>query len=95
MRKPIADDIIEIRNTISDFLKIINYRVIDAGSDVTGGDYLEKIWKQILDVPVGIAILTENMKLTTVANIFYELGVLDSFGKESIVIKSKNFKIPS
>ena len=85
----------EIRIAISEFLISINFREIDAGSDVTGGDFLEKIWKQILGVPVGIAILTMDMKLTTVANIFYELGILDALGKESIVIKSKDFQIPS
>ena len=81
----------EIRLAISEFLISINFREIDAGSYVTGGDFLEKIWKQILAVPVGIAILTNDMKLTTVANIFYELGILDALGKESIVIKSKDF----
>ncbi|MRT16173.1 nucleotide-binding protein [Vitellibacter sp. q18] len=90
-----SDELREIRLAISNFLKSINFREIDASTDVTGGDFLEKIWKQILAVPVGIAILTEDMKLTTVANIFYELGILDSLGKESIVIKSKNFQIPS
>ncbi|UJH89981.1 hypothetical protein LZ575_13590 [Antarcticibacterium sp. 1MA-6-2] len=85
----------EIRTAISEFLISINFREIDASSYVTGGDFLEKIWKQILAVPVGIAILTEEMKLTTVANIFYELGILDALGKESIVIKSRDFQIPS
>ena len=90
-----SEQLINIRKAISEFLISVNFRELDAGSYVTGGDFLEKIWKQILGVPVGIAILTEDMKLTTVANIFYELGILDSLGKESIVIKSKDFQIPS
>ncbi|HET7361457.1 MAG TPA: hypothetical protein VFI78_05950 [Salinimicrobium sp.] len=85
----------EIRLAIRDFLTSINFREIDASSYVTGGDFLEKIWKQILTVPVGIAILTKEMEITTVANIFYELGILDALGKESIVVKSNNFQIPS
>lgn len=85
----------EIRLAIKSFLKSINYNEVDASSYVTGRDFLEKIWKKILAVPVGIAILTSDMSLTTVANIFYELGLLDALGKESIVIKSKSFKIPS
>jgi hypothetical protein len=85
----------EIRLAISNFLKSINYNEVDASSYITGRDFLEKIWKRILAVPVGIAILTSDMSLTTVANIFYELGLLDALGKESIVIKSENFKIPS
>ena len=84
-----------IRLAITNFLKSINYKEVDASSYVTGRDFLEKIWKKIIAVPVGIAILTSDMSLTTVANIFYELGLLDALGKESIVIKSKSFKIPS
>jgi len=90
-----STELSEIRFAISSYLPLINFRESDASSHVTGGDFLEKIWKQILAVPVGIAILTKDMKLTTVANIFYELGILDSLGKESIVIKSKAFQIPS
>jgi len=90
-----SNELKRIRTDISNLLSSLNFREIDASSYVTGGDFLDKIWKQILAVPVGIAILTEDMNLTTVANIFYELGILDALGKESIVIKSKNFKIPS
>jgi len=90
-----SEELKEIRLAISSFLKSINYNEVDASSYITGRDFLEKIWKRILAVPVGIAILTSDMSLTTVANIFYELGLLDALGKESIVIKSKSFKIPS
>jgi hypothetical protein len=70
-------------------------RLIDANSAVTGRDFLDKIWRQILSVPMGIAILCPNMEVTTVGNIFYELGLLDSLGKESLIIKTIDFKIPS
>lgn len=91
----ITEELQEIRLVITNFLKSINYNEVDASSYVTGRDFLEKIWQKIIAVPVGIAILTSDMSLTTVANIFYELGLLDALGKESIVIKSKRFKIPS
>jgi hypothetical protein len=35
------------------------------------------------------------MKLSTISNIFYEVGVLNALGKEIIVIKTKDFPIPS
>lgn len=56
---------------------------------------MDKIWKQILAVSVGIAILTEEMKPNTIGNIYYELGLLDALGKETVVIKTSDFRIPS
>jgi len=86
---------IEIRNSLSEELKKYKIELIDANAQTTGGDFLDKIWKQILGVPIGIAILTREMSQTTVANIYYELGLFDSLGKETIVIKTEDFDIPS
>ena len=49
----------------------------------------------MLGVPIGIAIVSDEMKMGTIANIFYEIGVLNALGKDTIVVKSKNFEIPS
>jgi hypothetical protein len=35
------------------------------------------------------------MQIGTIANIFYEIGVLNALGKDTIVVKSNDFKIPS
>ncbi len=84
-----------IRKQLKAELTTRNINEIDAHSLVTGRDFLDKIWRQILSVPMGIAILCKDMKATTVANIFYELSLLDSLGKETLVIKTKDFEIPS
>ncbi len=84
-----------IRKQLKAELTTRNINEIDAQSVVTGRDFLEKIWRQIYSVPMGIAILSEDMKATTVANIFYELGILDTLGKETLVIKTKDYEIPS
>ena len=62
-----------IRKKLKAELTARNIAEIDAHSLVTGRDFLDKIWRQILSVPIGIAILCKDMKITTVANIFYEL----------------------
>lgn len=87
--------LIEIRNVLSIELKKRTLLELDAGSQVTGKDFLNKIWKMILSVPIGIAIVTKEMSLSTISNIFYEVGVLNALGKEIIVIKTKEFPIPS
>lgn len=91
----LADDVIEIRDELSKHLKRESILEVDASSFVTGGDFMIKIWDIILSVPFGIAIVTEGMKESTLSNIFYEIGLLNSLGKESIIIKSKGYKIPS
>lgn len=92
---PLPKNASEIRDAIKIELDKRNYEILDANSKVTGKDFLNKIWRIILSVPIGVAILTEEMKASTVSNIFYEIGVLNALGKETIVIKSADFIIPS
>lgn len=91
----LPNSLIEIRDVLAIELKKRNLLELDAGSQVTGKDFLNKIWKMILSVPMGIAIVTKEMSLSTISNIFYEVGVLSALGKEIIVIKTKEFPIPS
>jgi len=92
---PIPDKLIEIRQSLSTQLSILGFQSIDASSLVTGKDFLDKIWKIILGVPLGIAVLTPDMPERTIANIYYELGLMDALGKETLIIKSKGYSIPS
>lgn len=85
----------EIRSKLSSELNKYSFAEKDALSLVTGGDLLDKIWKIILGVPLGIAILTSDMPQKTISNIYYELGLMDALGKETIIIKSAGYEIPS
>lgn len=89
---PILDS---IRTDLSIELLKRNIKELDANSQIKGKDFLSKIWRQIHAVPLGIAIVTGDMKVSTISNIFYEIGVFNALGKETIVIKSKDFSIPS
>jgi len=93
--EPLPDKLNFLRGKVEEILKKREINIIDANSLTTGGDFLLKIWKIILSVPMGIAIITEEMKESTISNIFYELGLLNALGKESIVIKTKEYAIPS
>lgn len=92
---PLPVTVLEIRNAIQTALEKKQISILDANSKITGKDFLNKIWRLILSVPLGIAIVTNEMKLSTISNIFYEIGVLNALGKETIVIKSVDFPIPS
>jgi hypothetical protein len=85
----------EIRSAIREVLKEHAYSLVDADSAVTGRDFLLKIWEFIIAVPVGIAIIHEEMRPDTIANIFYELGLMQAYGKETLVIKTRDAHIPS
>lgn len=92
---PIPDVITEIRIKLTEKLNSLDIKEIDASSKVTGRDLLLKIWKQLLFVPLGIGIVDTSMTPQTMSNIFYEVGVLHSYGKESLIIKTESAKIPS
>ena len=91
----IPNNLKEIRKAISHELRERKIKEIDAYTQITGRDFLLKIWRQILSVPMGVAIITNQMDSSTVANIFYEIGLLDSLGKETIIVKAKDREIPS
>ena len=84
-----------MRRDITKCCRLIRYGVIDANSRVTGRDFLLKIWKLIASTPLSVGILHEDMPIQTQANIFYELGVAQALGKETVIVKSANSVVPS
>lgn len=92
---PVHADITEIRSHVEGQLQRKGISLIDADSVVTGADFLDKIWRLIVSVPIGVAVIHEEMSQKTMANIFYELGMMDSLGKHTVVIKSPGAAIPS
>lgn len=93
--KPIPPKIYNMRRTVEKYLKDHNFEIIDASSEVTGRDYLFKIYELILSVPLGIALISEELHPKTIANIFYEIGLLQALGKETLIIKTEEYDIPS
>ena len=87
--------IAKIRKELTSILKPDGFKCIDAGSRVTGRNILEKIWGMIMSVPVGVAIFTEDVAPGTMANIFYEIGLMQQLGKETLIIKTPQAKVPS
>lgn len=95
MGGPIPPVLPEIRAALRDVLKERSYSLIDADSSVTGRDILLKIWEFTITVPLGIAIIHEEMRPGTIANVFYEMGLMQAYGKETLVIKTRDAVIPS
>lgn len=92
---PIPPEVDVIRKRLKSALDEYAVKLIDADSEVTGGDFLFKIWQMIVAVPLAVAIVHEDMPATTQCNVFYEIGLAHALGKESIVIKTPKAKIPS
>lgn len=93
--KPIPKEVKKIRTTLSKYLKKVTIKEIDADSDITGRDFLIKIWDNIISVPLGIAVITEELSQRTLENIFYEIGLFQALGKETLIIKTKETSVPS
>ena len=91
----IPKPVIDIRNAVEEACRRFNYQVIDAGSKVTGRDFLLKIWTLIASTPLSVGICHEKMPQSTQANIYYEFGIAQALGKETLLIKSSKAEIPS
>jgi len=85
----------DIRAAVEKCCKKYSYKVIDAQTRVTGRDFLLKIWRLIAASPLSVCVLHEDIPEATRANIFYELGVAQALGKETVIIKSPNANVPS
>lgn len=85
----------DIEQSIKDCCQSFEYKVIDASSERTGRDFLLKIWKIIESVPVCIVIIHEDTPVKTQANLYYELGVAQALGKETVIIKTPRAEMPS
>jgi hypothetical protein len=93
--KPVPQMVVDIGQAVKKCCSDANFTVIDAGAKVTGRDFLLKIWKMIASAPLAVGVVHENIPAKTQANIFYELGVAQALGKETLIIKSPKSEIPS
>ncbi len=95
----IGDDVppvvLEVRSRLSVLLGEIGYSLIDASQITTGKDFLRKIWELIVSVPMGIAFIYAEMPPNTLANVFYELGMMQALGKDTLVIREPKAPFPS
>lgn len=84
-----------VREHVTSMLNESNYGLIDASSATTGRDYLNKIWRLIVGVPAGIAIVYNGMPIGTMGNVCYEIGLMQALGKETLIVKESDATIPS
>jgi hypothetical protein len=91
--EPVPEQVISIKCDLNNILKSQDIKLIDANSDVTGKDFLSKIWSMIVAVPLAVAVVHKDMPVSTLHNVFYEIGVAQALGKETIVIKAKDAEV--
>ena len=66
----VPEGVAAIRRSVSDLCANDGYEVIDAGSRVTGRDFLLKIWKMIASTPLAVGVCHEEIPFSTQANIY-------------------------
>jgi hypothetical protein len=93
--KPLADEPKKMRDAVTRACRKKKYKVIDATVKVTGRDFLFKIWNLIATTPVSVGICHESFSKATLMNIYYELGMARTMGKETVIVKSAKAKHPS
>lgn len=92
---PVPQVVTEIRKKLAKVLKQQGITLLDASQVIKGRDFLLKIWELILSVPMGVAIIDKGMKSTAINNVYYEIGVMQAYGKETLVVRTKDTKVPS
>jgi len=95
LKDPIPPILEEMKRKLIAILSEGGIKIIDADSRTTGRDLLLKIWQIAISVPIGIALIHKGIKPKTIGNIFYELGLMQALGKETLIIKSPKVSIPS
>lgn len=95
MKEPPPAELAKVRKRLANTLQRAKYRIVDAGSETTGKDFLLKVWKLAVSCPIGIAIVHQGIRPETMANIYYELGWMQSYGRETVVIKVGDMRLPS
>jgi hypothetical protein len=93
--KPVPDEVVKMRESITALCEAATFKVIDASTQVTGRDFLLKIWRLIASAPLSVGICHEKIPTKTQANIYYELGIAQALGKETIIVKSRRAEVPS
>jgi len=92
---PLPPVITKIRMKLANLMKRDGITLLDAKAEVTGRDFLLKIWEMILSVPMGVAIVDRSMRPTAMYSVFYVVGVMQAYGKETLVVRTPNTEVPS
>ena len=88
-------ELLHMRKSAEDVLASRDIDVIDAASVTTGKDFLLKIWKLIYSVPMVVALVERYTPVETLHNIYYEFGIAQAMGKETMVVVGKDTVVPS
>jgi len=92
---PVPPEVDVIRSQLQNVLTNFDMQLIDATTQITGRDFLLKIWRMIASIPLAVGVVCKGMPATTVSNIFYEIGVAQAMGKETVIIKTPRTRVPS
>lgn len=95
MGQPIPAEVLKANRRVTAAVRRAGFKTVDAASVTTGKDYLLKIWALAVSCPIGVAIVHKGIRPETMANVFYELGWMQAYGRETVVIKIGNVKLPS
>jgi hypothetical protein len=91
----VAREVTDIGRDLKDVLKTYNFDLITATSSTTGKDILDKIWQMIVAVPLAVAIVHKRMRQKTLWNVYYEIGVAQALGKETMIIRGPGASVAS
>lgn len=93
--RPLPIELRQTRSTVERILGQLKFSCVDATSRTTGRDFLLKVWQTAASCPIGVAIVQEGIAAATLANIYYELGLMQAYGRETVVVRIGAPALPS
>src|SRR5690606_26589779 len=93
--RPLPPAVSRTRRTVDAALGRAGFSSVDATGRITGRDLLQKVWEFTVACPLGVAIVHEGISDSTLANIYYELGLMQAYGHETVVVKIGKPLLPS
>lgn len=85
----------EMDSVVCNTLKVHDFKPLKATTKRGTKDFLEKIVQIIRGCGFGVAIFSQYTAASSLANIFFEVGLCNMLGKPVILVKNKDSKSPS
>jgi hypothetical protein len=88
----------ELMPVVDSVTKILGEKAlafIKGASLVDIGDYLCTIFRNLQGCPLGIAISSSGVPRTTISNMYWEMGLMQGFGRPVILLTDKKSTLPS
>lgn len=90
-----TEELKPIKKEILNALDNLKFEIVEGANLVRQGDYFCSICHEIKSCSFGVSMISSDISLDTVGNVFLESGLMQGFGKPVVFIVDKRNNLPS